>query len=255
MPENEDLEPGEEQNQEPTFAEKIGRVAGHRMYQGDFAGADAIRNSILSPQDLLEPGFNELVEGISDDLRADLTGIRDGLIAEQEAHQLNIKVDEQRRLDEEARKVVAEEREKAERDEALNRAIERARAEQVAATVQELVFDATEPFNEIIAEVDELRKTPTPEYDAKARAFELKMAPVWRLADTMGNPSISPAARVDEWERADPETRGLVSKLGIAAPFDLDVDSPEYRKQLDAFQKEKSDTERWVAEQTERGRS
>jgi hypothetical protein len=108
------------QNKPEPFAQKIGRVAGHQMYKGDFAGAEETRNTYLKPSDLLEPGYDDLIKDLPEGLKAEIQEIHDAELQLDEAHAMNAEKDADLRLraevEAELKKKQAESAEAAKRD-------------------------------------------------------------------------------------------------------------------------------------------
>ena len=275
MGQREEREPeeGEQQEPEPLSTREVAQAGAGMARLFRNAEVASTLEEIWQDTDLDEPGVDAAIKflresgqvQLADDLGSRRAAVREAVAkvrVEQEQADAKVRAEA---LKKEAHAQLAKERqeqeEKAAREAALAEILadeERARA----IATGEQVPDITESMSEILAEVDALRKTPGTEYGTAVQALNLKMARVFPLnedappglADVMGNPAISAAARVDAWTNADPDARAMATQLGVVPPFDLDVDSSEYRKQLAAFQKESSDTEAWAAEQLERGK-
>jgi hypothetical protein len=276
MPEDEnhddqnDNDEGDDQNQEPQRlpvweVAKAGAGIARILRNTDVAST---LDDIGSAADLMDPGVDTAITflrgagqaTIADDLDARRTAVReehDARRAEQEKADAKTRAEA---LKAEARAELARTREESARAAEKERARLAVLEEEAAAAAVargEDIPDVSEQVQEIIREVDEIRKTPAPEFDRKMQALELRIGPAQKLADIVGNPRLSAAERVDAWESADPETRGLASQMfGLPGVFDLDPDSADYRKQLDAARKQAAEDESWVTQQLEQmGRS
>jgi hypothetical protein len=197
---------------------------------------------------------------IADDLDARRTAVQEEQDARRVEQEQRDAESRKKALKAEARAELAKQREEsakaAEKERARLAILEEERVAEAVKRGQDIP-DVSERVQEIIREVDEIRKTPAPEFTKRMEALELAIGPAQRLADTMGNPRLSAAQRVDAWAESDPDTRGLASEMfGIAPPFDLDPDSASYKKALDAAKKQAAADESWVTSQLEQmGRS
>lgn len=250
MPESEnDQTPANDTgHQQPSFGELI---EGATFDIGSARGrdtADEFEGSMLNPEDLLTSEFDEHLETIREvnPKRADaLEAFRKQV---QEAQERTQAIEEKEARDDRkdvlralpADKRVAED----DTDRELLAEIERETFE--ASPAGQIIEQATEQTEQVKALLTDIRKGRVPFEESYEKVQEI-LSPAWELADVVGDPERSPAARVDAWEAATPIVQEMASRwFGIVPTFDLDVDSDSYREGVEAHRTVSAEDAEWA---------